>query len=136
MRQKVDTKALLRQAGFKATPGRVALLELLVQESVPQTVAQLQQKLARPLNEVTLYRALEALQKAGVVSRIDLGHGHAHFELVAGKAHHHHAVCVECGKVEDIMGCAALAVPPVSKKFKTIYSHNVEFFGSCISCAK
>jgi len=130
-----DAKALLRSAGFKVTPGRVALVELLARESKPLPVAEIQHKL-KNLDGVTVYRALEALQGAGLVVRVELGHGHAHFELVAGKPHHHHAVCADCGTVEDVECNVQDMAPPGSKKFKTIYSHNIEFFGSCVSCTK
>jgi Fur family ferric uptake transcriptional regulator len=132
-----DFKVVLKEAGFKATPGRLRLLEALWKESEPLTVLEIQKRLHNTLNEVTLYRALEAFAKAGLVRRADFGHDHAHYELAIGKAHHEHAVCTKCGVVEDIEGCTLV---PLEKKalkqsnFKSIYSHNVEFFGLCKKC--
>ena len=99
---KADRAELLRSAGLRATPGRLSLLEVLDKEPKPVTVQQLEKRMKGALNHVTLYRALEALTSAGIVARVDLGHDHAHYELVAGKPHHHHAICRDCGLIEDI----------------------------------
>ena len=135
--EKPDFKGALKEAGFKATPGRLQLLEALWKESKPLTVIEIQKRLHHHLNEVTLYRALEAFAQAGIVRRADFGHDHAHYELAIGKVHHDHAVCTKCGVVEDIEGCALV---PLEKKalrqsnFRNIYSHNLEFFGLCKKC--
>lgn len=130
---------ILRQAGFRATPGKIKLLGLLAKATEPLTVAEIQRALKPAQDTVTLYRSLEALTKAGVVSRSELGHGHAHYELLVGKKHHHHVVCTTCGAVEDIEGCSVKElqdrIAKKSQKFTSIYSHNVEFFGACQSCS-
>ncbi len=92
--QSHDCKDELRQAGSKATPGRLALLGVLEAANKPLTVNELEKSLRR-LNLVTLYRALESLVQAGLVRRGVHGRV-AHFEY-AGKPHHHHMVCADCG---------------------------------------
>ncbi|HUD03084.1 MAG TPA: Fur family transcriptional regulator [Candidatus Paceibacterota bacterium] len=135
----IDLTAALKAAGFKATPGRLQLLEVLSRVDEPLSVLKIQKRLGKKLNEVTLYRALEAFAKAGLVRRVDLGHDHAHYELALGRAHHDHVVCTACGAVEDVAGCP---LAPFQKKalksshFKSIYSHNLEFFGLCRACSK
>lgn len=89
-----DCKDELRQAGSRATPGRLALLGVLEAARRPLTVKEIEVKL-RALNPVTLYRALEGLVVAGLVRKGVEGRV-AHFEY-AGKPHHHHLVCVDCG---------------------------------------
>ncbi len=129
---------LLRDNGFRVTPGRVAILTTLAKEARPLTVGQVGEALKNKLDSVTLYRALEALQEKGIIRRVDLGHGHAHYELQ--QSHHHHLVCTDCGAIEDIespmLEKAVLAVAKDTRRFKSIYSHNIEFFGSCVSCSK
>jgi Fur family transcriptional regulator, ferric uptake regulator len=131
-------KEALKEAGFKTTPGRLQLLELLQQIDEPLTVLAIQKRLHSKINEVTLYRALEAFAAAGLVRRVDLGHDHAHYELSLGRAHHDHVVCTNCGTIEDVEGCT---LAPLQKKaltqskFKSIYSHNLEFFGLCRTCS-
>lgn len=134
----IDLKALLRGAGCKVTSGRLTLLELLQSESKPLTVLEIQKKLRGAADTVTLYRALEAFTLKSLVRRVDLGHSHAHYEFAAG-SHHHHLVCTNCARVEDVAVCLG---PSVEKKvlaqsahFKNINQHALEFFGLCRACA-
>jgi Fur family transcriptional regulator, ferric uptake regulator len=132
---KPDFKILLHGQNFRATPGRVALLETLWAAQLPLSVAAIAQILEK-IDEATLYRALEALANAGLLRRIDLNHGHAHYEFE--REHHHHLVCTNCGFIEDVEDCsierAQKHMIDKSKKFVSIYSHNLEFFGQCKSC--
>ncbi len=148
MESKIDKKekmnvyfqSLLRHAGFKATPKRVALLEVLRDAKSPMKTEDILEKLKRtPLDQATLYRALKELKEANIVRQIDFEHGHAHYELV-GKNDHHHLVCVRCGKVEDFTGCGIEAIvkriAKQSKGFGEITRHSLEFFGVCKACKK
>jgi Fe2+ or Zn2+ uptake regulation protein len=131
--------SLLRDAGLRATPGRLALLGALAKEVKPVTVEQLGKRMNGALNQVTLYRALEALVDAGIVLRTSLGHEHAHFELIHGRPHHHHVVCRGCGLVEDIEVPHASAperdAARRAKGFDRIDRYELEFSGVCRTCA-
>lgn len=88
-----DFKKLLRDSGFRATPGRISLLQSLYRARKPLTVDELAGHLN--LNIVTLYRALSELADSGLLLR-GLGSGDAmHFSYP--KNHHHHMVCTDCG---------------------------------------
>jgi len=134
----IDFPGLLRQSGLRATAGRIRLLEVLSAEELPVTIEKLKKKLVGHLDMVNLYRALEALREARIVDRMDLQHGHAHYELVVGRPHHHHAVCRSCGTIEDIeIPHAAKPEKEAecrAKKFSVIDSYTLEFFGLCINC--
>ncbi len=134
-----DFKEVLRESGYKATPGRVLLLSTLFGEATPVTVSYLEKKLNSSVDKVTLYRALESMVASQLVREVDFRHGHAHYELVVHRPHHHHIVCTSCGLVEDI-DCNTDALvkqaTKKSKKFKTINDHATEFFGMCTTCSK
>lgn len=124
----------LRAAGFRVTPGRVRLLHTLEREGGPRTVGQIRRALGRnTLNEATLYRALEALAERGVIRRIDLNTGIAHFEYSPEHPHHHHAICTRCGIVEEVAACP-LPETTRLKQFRSITAHSLEFFGVCRNC--
>ncbi len=131
-----DFTQRLREAGFKVTPGRIELLRVLWRAREPLTVAEVGERLGKSLNEATVYRALEALSQKGIVNRVDLQHGHAHYELQ--KKHHHHIVCTDCGVVEDVDTCLMQTLQKNatarSKRFTSIYAHEVAFFGRCVKC--
>lgn len=140
MSQKLDISSLLRDAGLRATPGRVRVLEVLASLAMPVRITELQKHLGKNTPDtVTLYRALDALVAAKLVTRADLQHGHAHYELAVGRSHHHHAVCTTCGKIEDIE--VTHAPEPErealkrAKGFASIDTYALEFFGTCATCA-
>ncbi len=134
----IDHPKLLRDAGLRATPGRLKLLTLLQKEPTPVTVTYLERKMRGELNQVTLYRALEALAKVGIVSRVNFEHDHAHYELTVDRPHHHHVVCRSCGHVEDIEVPHSSAPEKDAlkgtKEFARIDSYSLEFFGACRAC--
>jgi len=130
---------LLRDAGLRVTSGRLLLLDILNREKKPLSVKKLEERMEGALNHVTLYRALEALDTAGIVSRVNLNHDHAHYELAIGRDHHHHAVCRTCGLVEDIKvphgDQLEKHATKSAKGFVLIDRYSLEFFGLCKACA-
>jgi len=131
---------LLRVAGLKATPGRIALLSYLQKNKKPMTVDSIEKGLKGFLNKVTVYRALLDLTAARLVLKVDLGHVHAHYEFLDRHNHHHHIVCKNCGDIEDIdmrdMETLEKTALNKSKLFTEIVTHSLEFFGVCNTCAK
>ena len=140
-RSTVDSATVLRTMGFRVTSGRVALLALLEVAGTPLSVQDVHKKWqgSKSPDIATLYRSLTDLQAAGIVRRIDLGTGTAHFEYTPARPHHHHIICNGCGAVEELEHCSLTGLEAqlllTSQQFKSIYSHNLEFFGECTSCA-
>jgi len=134
---KDEFRAMLWSKRFKATSGRMALLEALDKEKEPLSVVELEKKLPS-MDSPTIYRTLQALVKARLVSRINTGKAHASYEVALGRIHHHHAICTLCGLVEDVMNCDSqelnASVRVHLKKFKLIKNHSLEFFGLCRKC--
>lgn len=134
----IDFKTMLRDAGLKATPGRLVILDVLKKEKDPAAISEIYKKIGKKVNNVTVYRAIEDLVKAGIVRQIDFGHTHAYYELIPGRNHHHHIVCKGCGDIEDVEVCGTEKIEKKilgsSKKFKSINSHSLEFFGVCKTC--
>jgi Fe2+ or Zn2+ uptake regulation protein len=130
---------LLRGAGYRATPGKIALLSLLEAAAHPLTIAEISEQLSDKKDETTLYRSLDAFVQSGIIRRVHFNDRSARYEWNVGAHHHHHIVCEECGKIEDVDTCATDLEKKVlgqSKQFKTIRSHSVEFFGVCAVCEK
>ncbi len=132
--------SILRQAKFKATPGRIELLSVLMSAGRPLSVEQIIKKLkSKPLNSATVYRAVRELKNGGLLRQIDFQHGHAHYEL-GSLPDHHHIVCQQCGCVEELLNChlQPLINKALSrtKNFKSISQHTFELFGVCKKCKK
>ncbi len=96
MDNSIEFARMLREHGFRATFGRVALLNALKNTGTPVAVDQMVKHLRGKLDQANTYRALEALCKAGLVRRVDLGHPHTHYELAKGRTHAHALVAGLC----------------------------------------
>ena len=129
----------LRDAGFKATTQRLLLLDVLSREGRPLTVSEIKERL-RVVDQVTIYRALEAMAQKDLVRKVDTKHAYTHYELVATRKHHHHAICVLCGKIEDVDACLPKGleqdVLKSLKGFSEIQGHSLEFIGRCKQCTR
>ena len=127
----------LRRNGLRATAPRLAVMAALRSNGKPLSVQGIIKRIERrSIDQATVYRTLNTLQAAGVVKSIDFQHGHSHFELTDGK-HHHHIVCTQCRKIEDIEDCDIQALQAKAlreKGFASIEKHSLEFFGVCNSC--
>lgn len=137
---KKDNRALLgrlRGAGYKATKSRVAVLGILEKNRKPLSVQKIMQALkGSTIDQATVYRTLNTLTRAEMVRRVDLEHGHAHYEL-RDESDHHHVVCTICHRIEDVNDCDLRTMTRQAlrqSQFAEISRHSLEFFGVCRGC--
>lgn len=83
----------------------------------------------------SVFRAVSQLERQGVIDRIDLGEGHARFEL--RDSHHEHIRCERCGQVAEVPVCVLddAAAQVSSLTGYTVLRHQVVFGGLCGQCA-
>jgi Fur family ferric uptake transcriptional regulator len=131
---------LLRERGYRITPGRIALLTFLRHSKKPLTTGEIQKEMNYKMDKVTLYRALEDFAASKIVTKINLQDTAIYYEFLHEDHHHHHIVCEKCGKIEDIENCDEMSLQKEvlkhSKSFTSINSHSLEFFGTCKTCTK
>ena len=84
------------------------------------------------LGLATVYRAVKALTEEGVVVAITLPGEAPRFEL-AGKGHHHHFQCNECGRVFETKACLDDLRPLVPRRFQ-LTGHEIVLYGRCAEC--
>ncbi|MFN2465258.1 MAG: Fur family transcriptional regulator [Candidatus Dormibacteria bacterium] len=82
----------------------------------------------------SVFRNLTWCQAQGIVERIEVGDGRAHFE--ASAEHHEHAQCERCGTVVEIPGCH---VEAAARNLETLTgfsftAHRLVFIGLCPGC--
>ena len=137
-----EVAALLRQHGQRYTDGRRRVVSLLVRAERPVTLPEILAGDAE-LSQSSVYRTLDVLEQAGVVTRIVAAPDHAHFELAEPLlGHHHHLICVECGTIEDVhlddvverVVDGALASAAAEAGFKPLH-HSLDLHGQCGDCA-
>ena len=90
---------------------------------------------ARNVGRATVFRTMRLLLDLNIVCRILLDDGTLHYRL-SSRGHHHHLVCVDCGRVEDFSRCdvAPLVRELASATDYEIESHWLEVYGRCSAC--
>jgi len=137
---KHDCKEELNQMELRATPARVAILQLLEFTKEPidvTTVIEHLQKEDIATDPATVFRIMNMFTQKGIAIPIQFQEGKTRYEL-AGKIHHHHLVCENCGKVEDI---SISIIPTLEKEIQKkteLFNQKtfLEFFGVCSDCQK
>lgn len=99
-----ESRDAIREAGLRATPARIATLDMLRSTSSPLAHAEVAEQLATiGVDKATAFRALNDMTDAGLLRRTELGDRVWRFELLgndgAEHAAHPHFLCVECGEV-------------------------------------
>lgn len=98
-----EIRLLLRRAGLRSTPARIAVMVELQAARKPMTHADLANMLVpRGFDKATVFRNLADLAEAELVRRTELGDHVWRFELRDPDDHadgHPHFVCVDCGAV-------------------------------------
>jgi Fur family ferric uptake transcriptional regulator len=134
----------IARQGFRLTGPRRAVVDVLVAQAVPMSVAEIHARLeSRRVNIVSVYRAVNLLCELGLLRVADTSKGTQRFELAEQFiGHHHHLVCQDCGRVEDLDGCLLEAEVldtlrqrvRRSRNFRLI-GHDLKLFGICHRCA-
>lgn len=132
--------AVLKSAGMKATPKRLAILELLEAESGYASPEELWKTLKGRFERLglpTVYRNLEELAESGVLTKVIHPNRQLYYYFCSNQEHHHHFVCLSCRKVEDIPSCGidALEREVSMRNGGKVLSHILQLNGLCGCCA-
>jgi Fe2+ or Zn2+ uptake regulation protein len=137
---RVDFKAILRRVGFRATEPRLELLSFLSKQHLPLSIIEIASGLKpKRIDQVTVYRMVEAFAKAGIASEVNLKGERPRYELSDTEHDHHHIVCTSCHKVEDFIGCNTTQLEKKAlhqSHFSKVTGHSFDLYGLCNSCAR
>ena len=131
----------LKEAGMKATPKRLAILDMLDGDSAYASPEEVWKRLRERFDSLglpTVYRNLEELASSGVISKVIPPNRQLYYFFCRNRDHHHHFVCLSCRKVEDIPSCGieALEREVTVKNGGKVLSHILQLNGLCGACAK
>ncbi len=138
---KKEFTRFLKRKNMKVTQSRLNLIDLIASYGkhfeVEELVNWISSRTDRGVSRSTIYRTIKLLQEFGVIREVIKQNNRTIYEFVAGKSHHDHLVCVECGRIiefvdEDIEKlqdevCAQYGFYPLN--------HRLEIFGICSECA-
>lgn len=131
--------AALREKGYRITPQRQIIVKKIVGAEKFLTAAEIWQLVRTQHKDIgldTVYRNINILISLGVLTPIEgIGKEGIRYEL-ADRSHHHHIVCVKCGRAVCLDYC------PINEKFLALLKdsgfellrHNVELYGLCAQC--
>ena len=131
----------LRRTRQRYTRGRRDLVELLANAERPLTIPELMDRGATQ-SQSSLYRNLAILEQCGAVHRLTSSDDISRYELAEELSeHHHHLVCLVCGRLEDVVLPAAIersltqAADEAKKQHDFVVdTHRVELVGTCPDC--
>ena len=99
---------LMREHGFKITPQRRAILDIIAGSAEHLTPAAIYDQVCHlhpGIGRVTVYRTLEVLAKLGSICRMHVNDTCRSYSIRRPSAHHHHLICSDCGQVVDFTDC-------------------------------
>ena len=98
-------KHAIRKAGLRATPTRIAILQMLLHAKSPLPHSVVAESLSDLGTDcATVFRSLNRMAQAGLLRRADLGDHVWRFEVIRNNsldhdATHPHFLCIDCGNV-------------------------------------
>jgi Fur family peroxide stress response transcriptional regulator len=134
-RERLITK--LREQGFKITPQRLAIIELL-EQGKHRSAEEIYKKLLQSypmLSRATVYNTLEVLKQLGEIVEIQIRPNVSLYDPETTP--HYHFLCRHCERVFDLAGSS-----DVNKLIgREVEGHQVEqvqvnLYGVCARCAK
>lgn len=137
-----DVVRTLRQSGHRMTPQRQRIIEILVTEEEPPTAQEIFERVREDYPNIsldTVYRNLGLLTDVGLVHQINLKAGErARFEFVGNARHHHHLICLHCGRFSCLDFCPLgeeITERAAREQGFRVVSHAFELYGYCRDCA-
>ncbi len=127
----------LKSAGYKLTPSRLAIVEVLESHSehlCHNQILENGQKIYPHLSRATVYRTMELLVELHLMRPLYLNDPTQRFVSAAGG--HHHLICSNCGATFEFDHCTIdqLAFDLSVKYHFQINNHLLEFQGLCEAC--
>jgi len=91
----------------------------------------------RRVSRATLYRTLARLVEAGLVHKVEMAQGQARYEVMVGRHHHDHMICLACGRIIEFESreIERLQDEICRRKGFLMTGHMHQIRGRCRSCA-
>ncbi len=131
----VETIQFLREKGKRITPERKLLLRIISENSHldASEIYRLAVEEDEKMSLSTVYRTVRLLEELGLVERSGLGEDHHHYEVRVDE--HYHLICLDCGKVVEILPVDAVRKLGEDQGFD-VTGVKLELLGFCLTCRK
>ena len=127
-----------QKKGLKTTYARTVIYDLFQTSTSPLSVDVISQKLKLKKVKVdrsTVFRTINTFAQKNIIRKLEFDEGKFRYELF-DLPHHHHLLCIKCGKVIQIADCQ---INNLEEKFYRLFhfkviKHKLEFLGICEKC--
>jgi len=124
---------LCADKGLKMTDQRRVIVRVLSESEDHPDVEEVYRRASErdsAISLATVYRAMKMFEDAGVVERLDVGDGRAHYEEARDEAHHH-LIDVETGRVVEFADAEvdALLIRIANELGYTLVGRRLALFG-------
>jgi Fur family ferric uptake transcriptional regulator len=134
--QTIQFKQILADNNQSITSARLQTFELLV-NAEPQSMNELIQKAKGKVDRVSIYRHIDLFEHLGIVKKVHIGWKYKIELSDIFTDHHHHLLCLSCGKaidIEDERHIEAFIKTVAAERGFTVKSHQFEIEGYCQEC--
>jgi len=131
-------KKSLREKGYKLTPQRKAILNLLVMDMSHPGAADILKKVKKTMPQVslsTVYYTLDILKREGLIQELEFYDRDNRYDV--NVSNHINLICKKCGRIEDLPGGITLSYAQVQQKkdFQPV-AMRYEYYGYCKDCRR
>lgn len=131
-------KQVLVENNQSVTKARLRTFQLLLHEQ-PQSMKRLIERAAGDVDRVSVYRNIELFERLGIVQKVYIGWKYKVELSDMFTSHHHHLLCLGCGKVVDIEDerhIEAFIQRVAQEQGFTVRGHQFEIEGYCKACSR
>lgn len=130
----------LRTASLKKTRTRELIFrEIFGHSPLHLNAAEIHARLrskGHRISLATVYRTLRLMVRSGMVSALDLGEDHSHYEPEIDRPGHGHFICLACGRVREFEHSelhGLLTRLGEAEEFQ-LRKYSLQVFGTCRQC--
>lgn len=130
----------LKNSGFRLTPQRIAIVEILANSCEHPGVDQIYREVIKTFpttSLATVYKTVTLLKELGEVMEMGFGDENNRYD---GKnpSPHPHIMCIKCKSIidPDLSSLSEMSRELSEETGYNILSHRLDFFGICPECQK
>lgn len=132
-----EVTKILKENGYKVTPQRLAVFNILKNTKEHPCVDSIYTKLQPmypTMSLATVYKSLEVFKNIGLIQELNVGEGSFRYDYNTNQ--HPHIICIKCGRVDDIDDEMLFDLSDIveSKTGYKLTKQQLYFYGYCPKC--
>ena len=133
---RLNIMAILEDRGYRSTVPRRAIVRVIEEMQEGFTAEDVVRRLPT-IGRATVFRTLKLFLETGIICRLNLLDGAPRY-MLSRVEHHHHTVCVKCGKVGEFRAATVERLMRIigADMSSEIVGHRIELYVVCEQCAE